>query len=109
MNLRTRQIEYHDYGQSANPPVLHRKESFLHSEHPLRDRFARLTAQEEKAGLLEDASGLGTRERWAKRLAERGYALKGHRLVRAVGRNGPTRPTVAARGTDGRYNGVRGE
>ena len=82
LNLRTRQIECYDYGQSANPPVLHRKESFLHPEHELREKFARLTAQEEKQGLLEDPSGIGTRDGWNRRLTERGYALKGHRVVK---------------------------
>jgi hypothetical protein len=41
-----------------------------------------LTAQEEKNGLLDDSSGIGTREGWLTRLAERGFTVKGHRLVR---------------------------
>jgi DNA phosphorothioation-associated putative methyltransferase len=85
LNLRTRQIECYDYAQSTNPPILHRKDSFLGSDHPLREKFARLTAQEEKYGLLDDASGIGTREGWARRIAERGFALKGHRLVKSTG------------------------
>jgi DNA phosphorothioation-associated putative methyltransferase len=83
VNLRTRQIDSNDYSQSANRPVLHRKETFLLPDDPLREKFARLTAQEERHGLLDDASAIGTREGWAHRLAERGFALKGHRLVRA--------------------------
>jgi DNA phosphorothioation-associated putative methyltransferase len=82
LNLRTRQIDCHDYAGVANPPVLHRKETFLLPEHPSYAKFARLTAQEEKAGLLEDAAGIGTREGWGRRLRERGFALRGHRLVR---------------------------
>jgi DNA phosphorothioation-associated putative methyltransferase len=85
VNLPTRQIDSNDYSQSANPPVLHRKETLLLPDDPLREKFGRLTAQEEKHGLLDDASGIGTREGWAKRLAERGFALKGHRLVRTKG------------------------
>jgi DNA phosphorothioation-associated putative methyltransferase len=85
LNLRTRQIECYDYAQSSNPPVLHRKESFLHADHPLHAKFARLTAQEEKHGLLDDPSGIGTREGWTRRLAERGFSLKGHRLVKSGG------------------------
>jgi DNA phosphorothioation-associated putative methyltransferase len=85
LNLRTRQIECYDYGQSANPPVLHRKESFLHADNPLREKFARLTRQEEKAGLLEDASGIGSRDGWVRRLTERGFALRGHQLVKRNG------------------------
>lgn len=87
LNLRTRQIECYDYGRSANPPVLHRKETFLPADDPLHGKFARLTAQEEKQGLLEDPSGIGTRDGWGKRLAERGFALKGHRLVRKTGKD----------------------
>jgi DNA phosphorothioation-associated putative methyltransferase len=85
VNLRTRQIDCNDYTQSANPPVLHRKESFLHTDDPRYAKFARLTAQEEKHGLLEDPSGIGTREGWLRRLSDRGFALRGHRLVRCNG------------------------
>lgn len=81
LNLRTRQIECYDYANSANPPVLHRKETFLAPEHPLREKFAKLTEKEEAAGLLQDPSGIGTREGWERRLADKGLALKGHRLV----------------------------
>ncbi len=83
LNLRSRQIECYDYSQSSNPPVLHRKETFLPADHPLHGKFARLTAQEEKNGLLEDSSGIGTRSGWETRLRQKGLALKGHRLVRA--------------------------
>jgi DNA phosphorothioation-associated putative methyltransferase len=82
LNLRTRRIECYEYSQSPNPPVLHRKETFLRPDNELYAKFARLTAQEEKAELLKDPSGIGTRDGWAKRLADCGYALKGHRLVR---------------------------
>jgi DNA phosphorothioation-associated putative methyltransferase len=81
LSLRTREIDCLEYAASANPPVLHRKETFLTPDHPLYGKFARLTAQEEKNGLLDDSSGIGTREGWSKRLAERGFSLKGHRLV----------------------------
>jgi len=81
LNLRTRQVECYDYAQSANPPVLHRKETFLAEGAELRSKFAKLTMQEEKAGLLTDTSSIGTRDGWGRRLAEKGFALKGHRLV----------------------------
>jgi DNA phosphorothioation-associated putative methyltransferase len=81
--LRTRQLDCRDYTGSANPPVLHRKETFLHPDHPLYEKFARLTRQEEGRGLLGETASIGTRAGWEDRLRERGYALKGHRLVRA--------------------------
>jgi DNA phosphorothioation-associated putative methyltransferase len=85
LNLRTRQIECYDYAQSQNPPVLHRKESFLLPSNPLYGKFARLTSQEAKHGLLDDPSSIGTRQGWARRLADRGFSLKGHRLIRLGG------------------------
>jgi hypothetical protein len=35
-------------------------ETCLTPDHPLHDRFARLTAQEEKHGLLDDSATIGT-------------------------------------------------
>jgi DNA phosphorothioation-associated putative methyltransferase len=84
LSLRTRELECYDYAASDNPPVLHRKETFLHAEHPLHARFARLTRQEERHGLLEDAATIGTRAGWERRLREAGFRLHGHRLVRAT-------------------------
>jgi DNA phosphorothioation-associated putative methyltransferase len=82
LNLRTRQLECYEYGQSANPPILHRKETFLHPGHESHAKFSRLTKQEEAHGLLTDTAGIGTRDGWEARLRERGFRLKGHRLVR---------------------------
>jgi DNA phosphorothioation-associated putative methyltransferase len=82
LSLRTREIECLDYAGTANPPVLHRKETFLTGDHPLYARFARLTAEEEQHGLLDDAATIGTREGWQARLSAAGFAVRGHRLVR---------------------------
>ena len=67
LSLRTREIDCLEYGNSANPPVLHRKESFLLPEHPLRARFARLSAAAEKHGLALPMASIGTRDRWNAR------------------------------------------
>jgi DNA phosphorothioation-associated putative methyltransferase len=70
-----------DYRTRANPPVLHRKETFLPPEHPLQGKFAKLTRQEEEAGLLDDTARIGFRINWERTLAEKGFGFKGHRLV----------------------------
>jgi DNA phosphorothioation-associated putative methyltransferase len=82
LSLRSRELDCYDYAQSANPPVLHRKETFLPADHPLHARFARLTQQEEKHGLLDDTANIGTRQGWRQRLLERGFTVRGHRLVK---------------------------
>jgi DNA phosphorothioation-associated putative methyltransferase len=62
LSLRTRQLDCYDYAATANPPILHRKETLLCPKHPLYAKFARLTRQEEKHGLLDDTATIGTRE-----------------------------------------------
>ena len=91
LSLRTRELDCQDYSASDSPPILHRKEAFLLPDHPSRERFARLTRQEEHYGLLDDASGIGTRAAWQRRLDTLGFAVRGHRLVRR--RAGPQAPT----------------
>ncbi len=92
LNLRSREIESIDYARSENPPILHRKETFLPPDHPLRSKFERLTRQEERAGLLDETATIGTRSGWAARLSSMGYALRGHRLVRSKSGDEPTGP-----------------
>lgn len=82
LSLRTQEAEWRDYSGSKNPPVLHRKETFLASDDPRIAKYRKLTRREEAAGLLSESSAIGTREGWRARLAEFGYELRGHRLVR---------------------------
>lgn len=81
VGLQTFQIRERDYRQSSNPPILHRKEAFLAPEHPLNAKFARLTKSEERHGLYDEPSRIGTRDGWNAVLAERSVALRGHRVV----------------------------
>lgn len=83
-------VTYRNFRDSANPPILHRKETFVGCDYPGREKFARLTAQEERCGLLSDASTIGTRDGWNERLRNAGWELRGHRLVR---RHEPAPPT----------------
>ncbi len=85
------------HAASPNPPILHREEMFLLPDDPRRNKFARLTSQEERAGLLDETATIGTRAGWSERLRERGYALRGHRLVRDRAGDGLT-----GAGSDGR-------
>jgi len=82
VNMRNLDINCYDYSESANPPILHRKETFLESTDSRFERFSKLTRQEERNGLLDDTSTIGTRNGWQTRLAEFNFKLRGHRLVR---------------------------
>jgi DNA phosphorothioation-associated putative methyltransferase len=53
IDLRDLNVTYRDYDTAANPPILHRKETFVTPSYPLYEQFALLTQQEEKLGLLK--------------------------------------------------------
>jgi DNA phosphorothioation-associated putative methyltransferase len=80
-DLQTFDIRFTDFRGSANPPILHRKETLIAQDHPLYQKFARLTSQEERADLL-GLPGIGTRNAWDKLLEQEGWRLAGHRLLR---------------------------
>ena len=83
VHLQTFRVRERDYSGSRNPPILHRKETFLAPDHPLHAKFARLTRQEESKGLFDDTTRIGTRAGWEQALSHKGVTLRGHRLVRA--------------------------
>jgi len=71
---------FRDYSDSANPPLLHRKEAFLDELHPDYQKSAQLTEKEEALGLL-GRPDIGFRNSWRAALDEKGIVLKGYELI----------------------------
>ena len=67
----------------SNPPRFTERRLLLGPEHPLYSKFARLTQQEDKHGLLEVSQLIGTKDGWKTVYEKAGFVLRGHRLVRA--------------------------
>ena len=68
-----------DYSNSANPPILHRKETFVTPEYPLYAVFVNLTKAEERYGLF-GRSDIGHRKQWKALLASKNLTIRGHSL-----------------------------
>ena len=83
-DLNRLDLHFHDYLHSSNPPVLHRKELFVADDYPARQLFARLSAREDRLGLLSDSSTIGTRNGWLAVLSKGGVSIHGHRIFRHV-------------------------
>ena len=81
-DLRSCHVKWTDFRESKNPPVLHRKETFVPEDHPTRLKFERLTQKELREGLLEDPTRIGTRDGWLSELSRAGFSLAGHQLSR---------------------------
>ncbi|HZR18716.1 MAG TPA: DNA phosphorothioation-associated putative methyltransferase [Verrucomicrobiae bacterium] len=81
IDLAMGKARHTDYAGNANPPILHRKESFLPGAHPLRGDFESLTRAEEEAGLYENPETIGFKLNWERLLEAKGLAIEGHRLI----------------------------
>jgi len=75
-------ITRRNYREQSNRFVLHRKETFIPQNAPSWQKFHRLTLQEERLGLFQEPSQIGTKLGWANALLSNGCRLSGHRLVR---------------------------
>ncbi|MFM2064772.1 MAG: hypothetical protein RLZZ507_4443 [Cyanobacteriota bacterium] len=75
-------FNFRDYTDTDNPPILHRKETFVTPEYPFYEEFAALTRDQEAIGLLNNTRGIGTRLGWEERLKRYGVEIQGHTLIK---------------------------
>jgi DNA phosphorothioation-associated putative methyltransferase len=81
VNLLTQEASDRYYNESNNPPLLHRKETFVASDYPNYAAFEHLTVIEAALGLLADSRSIGTRRDWESRLRESRIAFVEHNLT----------------------------
>jgi len=91
IDLLTQEINIWEYEKRDNPPILHRKETFLTPDYPLYEIFAHLTHCEESLGLLDQARAIGTKQQWEKRLLAHHISFNGHFLTCKVEFKNPQR------------------
>lgn len=80
VDLKDSSINYRSYSSADNPPILHRKETFVTEEYPNYVEFAELTHQEEILGLLDKTNFIGTLKAWQQCLDEKGIEIRNHRI-----------------------------
>ncbi len=106
IDLASGKARHTDYEDNLNPPILHRKETFLASDHPRRAVFAALTKAEEAAGLYERTATIGFKLNWERLLGEKGLVIEGH-CLRRLESSIPHPNPLPGRGEEG--NGGLGE
>ena len=87
LNIATGKTRKFSYNRSLNPPILHRKEVFLHSGHPLIETFSERTRQEESYGLYDNPRTIGFKLNWEKLLEENSLSYQGHKLRKSEAAN----------------------
>jgi DNA phosphorothioation-associated putative methyltransferase len=87
-------VETRDYSDAPNPPLLHRKETFVAPDYPHYAAFAHLTQQQVAMGLLDNSREIGTQLNWERRLAQQGIEIHHHTLACPIQGNQPTKPKI---------------
>lgn len=69
-----------NYTKSENPPILHRRETFVAPGHPQIDFFKTYTKEGEDIGLYENTRIIGFKQSWERLIKRKGYYLddEGH-------------------------------
>ena len=79
VNIPKAQIKEWDFTTRENPPILHRKETFISSDYPMYKNFKELSETEEKLKLLGHKD-IGTMKRWEELLLKRGLVIVDHKV-----------------------------
>lgn len=74
-NIQRMTVRETNYSSSENPPILHRKETFVTSDYPLFDLFKAITSEGEKIGLYEKTRSIGFKKNWERLINNKGYFL----------------------------------
>lgn len=87
VNLGDKTSKIINYNQSNNPPILHRKETFVNVDYPHYHKFKHLTDIEERLGLLDNSRYIGTQKEWQQLLTDHSLTFTHHNLVCDINNN----------------------
>lgn len=75
IDIETSTFTESQYGKSENPPILHRKETFVKDDYPHKALFIEITKEGEAINLYEKPRTIGFKKNWARLIKIRGYIL----------------------------------
>ena len=81
ISLRSLRIDYFDYSEWDDPPVLFRKDEFLSGNHPRMGLYVRLKKSLDGAGVLPLVNTTIGKRTFLGLLAENNLKLSGHRIT----------------------------
>jgi DNA phosphorothioation-associated putative methyltransferase len=112
VNLPNGSVRKNDYSLSENPPILHRKETFVTPNYPHYQTFAQLTRMEENLGLLDKTNSanqddlnetstserlyrtIGTYKGWQQHLEKNGVEIQDHQVISQLNQPTPLIPKI---------------
>ncbi len=92
-----------NYSDSENPPILHRKETFVTNDYPLFEYFCETTREGEKIGLYENSRSIGFKKNWERLIKNKGYKLDEEGRLHKQENLAPKNSTVLQEGSIDRH------
>lgn len=75
LDLQRLSVRKANYSKSDNPPILHRKETFVSDDYPHYTLFKEITNEGEKAGLYAKKRAIGFKKNWERLINTKGRFL----------------------------------
>lgn len=75
IDIETATFTNSKYEKSENPPILHRKETFVKDDYPHKALFIEITKEGEAINLYEKPRSIGFKKSWERLIKKRGYIL----------------------------------
>lgn len=75
IDLLTKKSSKSSYAASVNPPILHRRETFVSKDDPNYDHYLSFTTEGENIGLYENTQRIGFQSNWHLLIKRKGYFL----------------------------------
>ena len=75
VDLAKLKVRKANYSDSKNPPILHRKETFVTKDYFLFEEFSAATQEGEAIGLYKKPRTIGFKNNWERLISNKGYYL----------------------------------
>ena len=75
LDLQRLSVRKANYSKSDNPPILHRKETFVSNDYPHYTLFKEITNEGENAGLYAKTRNIGFKKNWERLINTKGCFL----------------------------------
>ena len=95
VDLKALGVRKAQYSDAKNPPILHRRESFLPVGHSLIEAFKKFTAHGESIGLYENPKQIGSLLGWKRALRNKGFGLDDDGNIIALELNSISKPVIS--------------
>jgi DNA phosphorothioation-associated putative methyltransferase len=94
VDLEKKSSRVASYIESENPPILHRRELFLHKSNPRINEFYQFTEEGEALGLYQNTKIIGTLQGWQRAIKRSGHMLdeNGHLIPLAITKSAESSP-----------------